>query len=320
MMRRLFVAVGLAILTGGPAAGQTPPAPVPLTIRVAASATSDVVPLIYAVKKGLFTKAGIDVDFTAMATGAAVSQGVVGGSIDIGYSALGALIAGHARGVPFLLIAPAGEYDTNNPATVMVVRKNASFSSGHDFAGKTIGAPTLKDLDALATAAWIDDHGGSSDAAHYIELPNPALLPALIEGRIDAFTLGEPWITQALDSGQVRVFAKSLDDVAPHFLITGWFSTAGYIDAHRDAVIRFERVLRDATDYANAHQTEMIPYLALYTKLDTAIIARTMRFHHATSLDPKLVQPMIDVSLRYHAIPGRFDAKDLISPTALPGH
>ena len=51
------------------------------------------------------------------------------------------------------------------------------FASGRDFAGKTIGVPTLKDLDALATASWVDAHGGDSTTLRYVELPNPALLP-----------------------------------------------------------------------------------------------------------------------------------------------
>jgi NitT/TauT family transport system substrate-binding protein len=305
--------IGLASM-GSAAVAQTPP---PLTIRVAASVNADVAPMLYALQKGLFAKAGIVVDFTPMATGAAISQGVVGGSIDIGFANTPALIAGHARGVPFLLLAPAGAYDTTNPATIMVVRKDAPFVTGRDFAGKTIGVPTLRDLDALATASWVDAHGGDSTTLRYVELPNPALLPALLEGRIDGFTLGEPWVTQALASGQTRVMAKSLDSIGLHFLITGWFSTAEYIDAHRDAVIRFERVLQDATAYANAHPTGMIPVMVTFSKLDPATIARTIRFQHPTVLKPELVQPVIDVMVRQHVIPKAFDARELISPTAM---
>ena len=47
------------------------------------------------------------------------------------------------------------------------------------------------------------------------------------------------------------------------------------------------------------------------------MLASTIRFRHPAILDPKLIQPMIDVSARYHVISDRFDAKDFISPTAL---
>jgi ABC-type nitrate/sulfonate/bicarbonate transport system substrate-binding protein len=87
----------------------------------------------------MFAKAGLNVDFTQMTTGAVVAQAVAGGAIDIGYSALTALIVGHVRNIPFVLIAPAGMYQTASPIGSMLVRKDSSLATGRDFAGKTIG-------------------------------------------------------------------------------------------------------------------------------------------------------------------------------------
>jgi ABC-type nitrate/sulfonate/bicarbonate transport system substrate-binding protein len=57
---RTFVALLIAVMSVGSAA--TAQTPQPLTIRVAASVNADVVPMIYAVQKGLFTRAGITAD------------------------------------------------------------------------------------------------------------------------------------------------------------------------------------------------------------------------------------------------------------------
>jgi NitT/TauT family transport system substrate-binding protein len=317
-VRRPSLVFGLAlsaILTTLAPVAAAPPAPA--TIRVAAPPTYDVAPFVYAMQSGAFAKAGLTIDFTAMATGGAVSQAVAGGAIDIGFASLNALIAGHARGIPFQILSPGGAYDGSNAGTVMVVRKDATFATGQDLTGKTIGALTLKDMDALATAGWVDTHGGDSRTLRFVELPNPAMLPALLDGRIDGFTLGEPWVTQALDSGRVRVFAKPLDVIGAHFITSGWFATSGTIDANRDAVIRFEHVLLDATKYANTHEPEMASLMATYTKIDRAVVSQTMRSDLPTTLDARLVQPLIDICARYHVISERFDARDLISPTAL---
>jgi hypothetical protein len=50
------------------------------------------------------------------------------------------------------------------------------------------------------------------------------------------------------------------------------------------------------------------------------MIARTLKDSNASYLDPKTIQPMIDILAKYHVIEKGFDARDLISTTALsPG-
>jgi NitT/TauT family transport system substrate-binding protein len=316
-MRSCTWILAIFIATALPLGSRPASADVVATVRVAAPPTADVAPLIYAMRNGMFAKAGIDVDFTLMSTGSAVSQGVAGGAIDIGYSALTALIAGHARGFPFVLVAPGGMYQTSNPDAFMVVRKDSALKSGRDFAGKTIGVPSLRDLDGIATSGWVDQNGGNSQTLKFVELPSPAMLPALLDGRIDAFTNANPWITLAIDSGKVRVLSKSLDSIAPRFLITAWFANASFVEKNRDIITRFEHVLQDAAAAANAHRTEMVPLIASYTKLDPALIARMPHDFDSSYLDPALIQPMIDASAKYHAIEGGFDARDFISQTAL---
>jgi NitT/TauT family transport system substrate-binding protein len=312
----LFSALALTLLASVPAGAQTS---LTAPIRVAASISgADTAPVLYAMKNGLFKKAGLDIDFSSMTSGAAIAQAVAGGSIDIGYANTPALVTGHARGVPFTLVAPNGEYDTANPAGIMFVRKDAKFANGKDFDGKTVGVPTLKDLQAISMAGWIDANGGNSDAVKFIELPASAMLPALLDGRIDACTLPEPWKSQAIASGKARVFAKPMDSIAPHFLLTGWFSTTSYVDVHREAIVRFEHVMQDAAIYANGHQREMVPLIAEFTKIDAATLAHTTdHVRYPTVLEARLLQPMIDVSAKYKLIPQGFEAADLISPTAL---
>jgi ABC-type nitrate/sulfonate/bicarbonate transport system substrate-binding protein len=143
------------------------------------------------------------------------------------------------------------------------------------------------------------------------------MLPALLDGRIDAFTNGDPWVSLAMDSGKVRFLAKSLDSIAPRFLFTAWFSTTGYIENNRAVAEQFERVLHQAAIDANAHRSEMVPIVASYTKLDPAMIARTLKEFDASYLDTKEIQPMIDASVKYHVVEKGFDAADFISPSAL---
>jgi NitT/TauT family transport system substrate-binding protein len=295
----------------GPAAAQT------ASISVGVAASQDVVASIYAQSAGLFTKAGLNVQLVTLVNGAAISAAVAGGSLQIGFSSLQGLISGHVHGVPFQLIAPGGIYTPDDPYAYLFVRKDAPIQSARDLNGKTLGSPALKDLDWIANAAWMEKNGGDIRTCKTVEFPASALLAACVEGRLDAYTVGEPYSTLALDSGKVRVLGKSFSAIAEHFLMTGWFATADYVAKNRDVVERFNRAIADATTYANAHKAEMIPLLAPFLKVDPQVVARTMKGGEGVYLDAALIQPMIDATAHYGIIDRAFAAADLISPAAL---
>jgi ABC-type nitrate/sulfonate/bicarbonate transport system substrate-binding protein len=82
-------------------------------------------------------------------------------------------------------------------------------------------------------------------------------------------------------------------------------------------VDQFNRVLRDASAYANAHRAEVVPLIAAFTKLEPALVARTMKGASGDYLEAKDIQPMIDATAKYGVIDKPFNAQDLISPAAL---
>jgi ABC-type nitrate/sulfonate/bicarbonate transport system substrate-binding protein len=71
--------------------------------------------------------------------------------------------------------------------------------------------------------------------------------------------------------------------------------------------------MREAAVYVNAHPTEAVPLLAKFSGTDPARIARMHHSAYATSLDPKLIQPVIDICARYKTIPAAFDARAMIA-------
>lgn len=310
-----LLAAALPALPRAQARAQTVP-----TLRVATPAVEDAAPLLYAVSAHLFEKAGLNVVLTNMSSGAAISAAVAGGAEDVGLSSLQGLISGYVHGLGFQLVAPGGVYNATDPYAYLLVRADSGIRSAKDLEGKTLAAPALKDLDWIASYAWLQQNGANVDTLKFVELPSPALVPALSDGRIDALTVGEPWVQRALDSGKARILAKSFSAIAPRFLMTGWFTTKDIAAKESDALVKFERVMRDASLYTDAHHAEIVPILAAYAKLDADLVARTIKDNGAPYLDPRLIQPMIDVSARYQLIPKAFPAQVLISDVALkPG-
>jgi ABC-type nitrate/sulfonate/bicarbonate transport system substrate-binding protein len=81
----------------------------------------------------------------------------------------------------------------------------------------------------------------------------------------------------------------------------------------------FARVIASATRYANAHPAQMAPLVAALTKQDPSTVAGYLGNVNAVDLDPKLIQPMIDATARYHVIAKSFPAAEILGlPSAQP--
>lgn len=310
LSRPAFLAGGLAALAA-PAFGADL-----TTVRVAGTPDADIVGALWAVRSGIFQRAGLDVQVQRLNSGAAVSAAVIGGSLDIGKSSIFGLISAFVKGVPLTLQAVADVYDTKAPNTGFVVAKASSINGPRDLAGKTIASPALGDLFSTVSGAWIDANGGNAKASNFVELPIPLIQNAIAAGRVDGAMLVDPYFEQAKDSGQCRTIGHPFDIVAKYFGVTYYYTMKSYAQANADALARFRRGLAAASTYAIAHKREMTPVLVDYTKLDAALIDK-MPLDIGVGMDLAPVQAVIDFAARIKSIPASFSAADMIDPAAL---
>ena len=83
--------------------------PVLPTVRVATQAFDDMTAMLYAQRMGWFQRAGLDVQIERQTTsGAAIGAAILGGTFDIGKMGLSDVIQAHEKGIPFVIVAPAG--------------------------------------------------------------------------------------------------------------------------------------------------------------------------------------------------------------------
>lgn len=314
-MFRPFVAMSLilAALLAGPAPAQQLPA-----ITIAASTFDSTTSGLYAVKAGLFERAGLNVTFTPMSP-AAIPPAVASGAVQIANSNLLNLIEAHARAVPFTVVAPSATFNTSdvNGYVGLVVRTDSPARRGRDLNGKTIAVPAINDLNTIASKAWIDGNGGDSSTVHYVEMPPTAALPAVADGRIDATILTTPFLLQAVEGGKVRVLTDAYTAIARQYLGLGWFTTQDFAAKNPELIARFARVMHDAAVYCNAHQGETAEMMAALAKLDPALVRRMKRVTFSEYLSAPMIQPLIDVAAKYKVIDAAFNAQELISPYAL---
>jgi NitT/TauT family transport system substrate-binding protein len=191
--------------------------------------------------------------------------------------------------------------------------KDPSLRTGKDFNGKTFSTNSLQNLGTLLADAWIDNNGGTSSTVKWVELPFPALSPALQRGTIDAYIAPEPFITTGLKDGGHAVVMDN-KPLAPVVLQGALIATRDWVASHRDAARAFRAGVLDANDWANKNPAAAATILSKYSKIPVAaIMGATFRGEFALRLDPATIQPLIDGSLKYGLISKEFRANEIIA-------
>jgi len=305
MNRRSLLAASAAALALRPR-----PSRAATTLRVATIPIDSGAQVIYAAQRGTLASRDLTVDLQYVANGATIVSAVVGGALDIGYTNVISLAVAHRRGLPLIVIAPAGLYNAAAPTSVLMVPNGSPIRSARDCARKVIGMSSLGSITQYSTQAWLDANGGDAKGSKFVEIDFPEMAPALTSGRIDVGHFAEPFISNARKVA--RVLGDSYDAVAHRFLVSVWVTTPAFAKANPDVVRRFADAMRETATWANAHHAESAPMLAAAAKMDLATVTAMTRSTYAERLSADELQPNIDVVAKYgNLVP--FPASELLA-------
>jgi NitT/TauT family transport system substrate-binding protein len=308
-----------ALLRAGAAAGLVPLLPPrllaqQLQARVAIIPIDTSCALYVAQAQGRLVAGGLDVDVVTMANGGAVSNALVTGAIDIGSINVLSIAEANERGIPFKIVAPGSLHTPRTNTYGMMVRNDSPIRSVRELGGKTVSVNILEGIGHIAALAWIDENGGNSKAVRFVEIPFPAMAPALAAGRIDAAIMTEPGMSSV--AGEARSIGSPYDGVGARWMVDAWVAREAWLADHLDVAQRFAAILLEAGKWANRHRDQTAPIVANAMKLDPALVRSMRRDTFVERSDPALVQPMIDVGARYGVLRSRFPAATLFASYA----
>lgn len=278
-------------------------------IRISAVPTDDMTPIFYAIKNGLYAKGGLDVEVIPVSSGSASTAAVVSGAYELGKGSPLASLFANQRGLPIVIVANGAVWNPKSPFNLVLVAADSPIKSGADCNGKIGSAPGLNDVAQLGVLQWVDKTGGDSKTMKWVEIPNSAAGVALAEDRVDVTTLNEPQLTAAVETGRVRAIGDAFTAIAERWAASVYFTHTDYVAKHADAVKKWVRVTYDTAAYTNSHKAETVPLMSEITKIPSAVFQKMARIEGATTSDPSLVQPVIDLAARYKNIPRAFPAK-----------
>jgi NitT/TauT family transport system substrate-binding protein len=264
----------------------------------------------YADQRGFFKSSGVDVEVSSMTNGSAIISAIASGAADIGCSNPISVAVAVQRGLPLTIMAPSAFYSPKAPTSGLVVAQSSPIKTAHDLNGKTVAINGLMNIGQLAVMAWMDQNGGDSKSAHFIEMTFGDMIAGLGTGRIDAALLLEPALTESMKTG--RMLAHAFDAIGSRFYLGVYFTTQDFAKKNADAVARIADGLAKASAWANANPKEADVILSKVSKIELPVVTAMTHSVYAGKLEAAPIQAPLDFAARYGALTHPVAAKDIM--------
>lgn len=305
----------LGLLTAAPLVPELARAQALPSIRVAAAISDPYAEPYYALDSGIFHRAGLDVQITTFSNAGEIIQAAAGGVVDVGLADMIQIANAANHGLPYVFFAGAGLYTSNAPTTVLCVAKNSPIKSAKDLEGGTVAVVALTSISSLSVQQWLQSRGVDVSKVKLYELPFSVMAPSLERGTVSAAFLAEPFLSSAKD--QVRWLGKAYDAIAKQFFIAAWFASRDWLANNAAVAKRLQTAIYESARWANANHDASSIILSKYSKLSVDRIRAMTRTSFATSLDPALMQPVLDIATNHKLIDKAVAARALMAATAL---
>jgi len=310
-VRRLSRSHALGLIAAAPLLRVRPAGAQTLTtVRIGFAATDIGSQPWYGKELGIFARAGIDAQLTQFNNSQAISNAAAAGAIDVGSADMIQMANGYLHGVPFAFFAGAAIYSSAAPTLELRVMKDSPYRKATDLEGQPVGVIALNSISSLSVQEWVRVNGADIAKVRIFEMPFPTMLPGLERGTVAAALISEPFLTSSYP--ETRLLAKTYDTVAKEFYVTAWFASRDWLKRSPDVTRNFTAAVYETARWLNARHPESATMLATLTKLPVESIRAMRRAVFGTTLDPKLMQPTLDIGARYKAIERPVAAADLI--------
>jgi NitT/TauT family transport system substrate-binding protein len=256
----------------------------------------------YGADAGTWQANGINPDITYFATGANIVTALLGASIDVGIANPLSVAIAIARDIPLQGVAPGNLITKRTAYPNLVIAKDSPIKTPKDLAGATIGVSEIGSFNYYSVLAWLDGYGVAPKSVKFVELTFPEVAIALDRGRIQAAFLQEPFTSQFLAAGQIRLFGSTYLAIAPELSVAIWCATRAWVKNNPDTVKKLIAGIYATAKYCNTHHTETGATLIKVAKLDPTTFGSVKRADYATRPDKNYIDPILQIAGKYGAL------------------
>ncbi|MDB5793784.1 MAG: NMT1-like family protein [Noviherbaspirillum sp.] len=203
---KLAVVLAGVILSGSTYAQAPQAAPVKIKVGYTISTDPSVLPLLYAVKSGEFKNAGLDVEAKAFAQSSLKYDTFKAGGIDVDVN-MGAINAAqlHIAGVPVVVLRAVQTAEQ----WAIIVKNESPIKKPEELRGTRFAVTTFSGTNFGATYLSMKIFGIDFMRDMKVStLPPSNLLAALEKDDVQAATLYEPYLSNAMKTGKYRILFR----------------------------------------------------------------------------------------------------------------
>ncbi|MFA7595636.1 MAG: ABC transporter substrate-binding protein [Novosphingobium sp.] len=240
-----------------------------------------------------------------------------GGSIDVGWMAETPLIFAQAAGSPVRVVAVSTSAKPDGSAYALVVKPNSPIRSIADLKGKSVAYMRGTVLHYMV-ARLLEDAGLSLHDVRSVQVTGFG--SSLLDQDVaDALTLTEPYLTQLLEAGKIRVLATGAPPATPGFnyLVASDAALADPVKAKAigDLVARAAR----ATRWQRENVAQAAPDLATVYRIEPRIAEKMIERSPSryAPIGPSIIaahQSEADLFHKLGLIRTRLDASKIFDP------
>jgi NitT/TauT family transport system substrate-binding protein len=293
-------------------AGCAPKPTEKVSLRLGYAPIADAAQIYVAIENGYFSEQGIEIRLEQLGSGARILEAVGVGSVELGLSSYVPLVLASASGVQLQAITGGPIENKDHPEHAILVKKDSPIHSIDDLVGKTVALNGRRNIDHMIFQELLDKHSLPEDKVRIVEIPFPRMETVLDAGEVDAACAIEPFVTRAVEHGNMRILMYNFLALYDRIPIACYVATTEWIKKNGDVVRRFRTAFRKATEFCLAHPDENSIIIGKYTKLPEEELSKAGLPTFAAETSPTELQDLIERMLKRGLITRKMDARSLV--------